>query len=247
MNILKSILGLFFPQNCRICSERADDGGDLCVKCKEAFIREAFVRCPVCEKSVVGCTCGTDFTHHIKEDISDKRFISLTFYDKSSKERITEKLIYMLKDRGEFADFFADELVRELKTQFSRAGENVEEWCVTYIPRSVAKFSEKGFDQSEEIAKRLARKLGAKFERTFFRGVSGTVQKSLGKAERRANAEESIFPQKKHIQTGGKYIVFDDIITTGATMETAIKHLYFCGAAKVFPVSIAKNLPRKIK
>lgn len=243
MNLLRSIISLFFPQNCRICAEKTD-GEELCNECKEKFIREAFARCQQCEKSVAGCVCGADFLDHIKEDIGGKRFISLTFYDKSAKDRITETLIFRLKDRGEFADFFAYELAREINSLFSRSGENIEEWIVTFVPRSVAKFSEKGFDQGEEVAWRLAKKLGVKCESVFKRGASGTVQKSLGKAERRRNAEESIFPLKKHIKNGGKYILFDDIITTGATMETGIKHLYFCGAAKVFPVSIAKNLPK---
>ncbi|MBE6626172.1 MAG: ComF family protein [Ruminococcaceae bacterium] len=245
MSLIERITYLLFPGNCSICGERVNGGDELCDKCKEEFIREAFTRCPICDKSVAGCYCGAGFSEHVKDEIGGKRFVSLTFYDKTAKNRICEKLIYRLKDRGEFASFFADELAREILSLFSRNGEDIKDWQTTYIPRSVAKFSEKGFDQSEEVAKRLANRLGIKFEKVFFRGAGGTVQKSLGREERRINAEESILPMKRHIRPEGKYIVFDDVITTGASMETAIKLLYFYGAAKVLPVSIAKNLPRK--
>ena len=245
MKLLKTVIGLLFPQNCRICSEFTVNGEELCEKCKETFIRESFTRCPECDKSVAGCLCGTQFTEHIKRDIGGKSFISLTFYDKTAADRLTEKLIFRLKDRCEFAEFFAAELAREIKSHFSRSGENIEDWTVTYIPRSAQKFSEKGFDQSEEIAKRLAKMLRIKYSKTFFRGVSGTVQKSLTREQRRANAEESIFPMKKSINKGGKYLLFDDIITTGSSMETAIKHLYFCGAQDVFPISVARSLQKR--
>ncbi len=242
MSFIGKIIDLLLPPNCRLCGDLTEKREELCENCREKFIREAFLHCPACGCTADKCLCGAEFSHHIKEDIGGKLFSVLTFYDKSANDRVTEKLIFRLKDRGEFADFFAKEIARELKTLFKCAGEDISEWTVTYPPRSVGKFKEKGFDQGEEVATRLAKRLGIKCERTFVRCVAGTVQKTLNAKERKTNAEESLVPLRRHIKKGSKYIIFDDIITTGATVETVAKHLYFCGAAAIFPVAIAKAL-----
>jgi len=39
--------------------------------------------------------------------------------------------------------------------------------------------------------------------------------------------------------------VVDDVMPRGATISTSSKNLYFCGAAEVFPVSIAKTMLRR--
>lgn len=150
-------------------------------------------------------------------------------------------MILSLKDRGAFGDYFATMLAREIKSLFERGGGDLTEWIITYPPRSAEKYSEKGFDQSEEIARKIAKKLGVKFSTTFSRTNHGSEQKNLCATDRFSNAETSLVPIRERIRKGGKYIVFDDIITTGATIETMSKHLYFLGAEAVFPVSIART------
>ena len=244
MNIFQKIIDILLPPNCKICGNSSKSGDELCTDCHELFVREAFLRCPRCERAADNCLCSSGFAKHIKTEICGKRYSVLTFYNKNVSDRITEKMIFRLKDRCDFSGFFAKELARNVATLFEKENEDLSEWTVTYIPRSIGKFSEKGFDQGEEVAKRLAKLLKVKFQKTFVRTCSGTVQKSLNAGDRKTNAEESIIPIRKKID-GDKYILFDDIITTGATMETAIKHLYFCGAEAVFPIAIAKNLPKQ--
>ncbi|MBE6616591.1 MAG: ComF family protein [Ruminococcaceae bacterium] len=243
MGFLQKIINLLIPSNCLLC-KNATDGSQLCDECSGKFIRETFLVCPECSKPASKCTCRADFTSHTKTEIAGKRFIALTFYKSKktwSEERITEGMILSLKDRGAFADYFATILAREIKSLFEREGVDLAEWIITYPPRSVEKYAEKGFDQSEEIARKIAKKLGIKFSPTFNRTNHGNVQKSLSAAERFSNAETSLVPIRERIRKGGKYIVFDDIITTGATIETMAKHLYFLGAEAVFPVSIART------
>ena len=243
MGFLQRIINLLIPSNCTIC-KRATNGSQICEECSDKFIKETFLTCGECFKSASKCMCRTDLTTHTKTTILDRKFISLSFYKSKclqSDERITESMIFALKDQGAFADYFATLLSREIKSLFERADINLDEWLITYPPRSIEKFSEKGFDQSEEIARKIAKKLGIKFSKTFTRADFGEVQKNLSAKERHSNAEESLIPIREKILEGGKYIIFDDIITTGATLETMAKHLYFFGAESVFPVSIART------
>lgn len=244
MGIFHKIINILFPSNCIICG-KGTDRCELCSACNERFIKETFLHCGACSKPASRCRCGADFLDHTKTKIGDRGFVTLTFYKSRSTEsdnRITERMLYILKDKGLFAEFFASLLADELRNLFKKENIDPTEWIVTYPPRSKKKFNEKGFDQSEEIACRLAKKIGANFEKTFVRKDSGEVQKNLRAAERFANAEESIIPLRNKIRPGGKYIIFDDIITTGATVETMAKHLYFAGAESVFPVAVCRTL-----
>ena len=66
-------------------------------------------------------------------------------------------------------------------------------------------------------------------------------QKELDRLGRLSNAENTLIPIPGRIPTGGKILLLDDVITSGATVSTAMRHLYFHGALAVFPIAIAKN------
>ena len=243
MNVFERLINFLIPSNCMICGKRTD-GGELCNECSGEFIRESFLKCESCGKPAAKCECGADFTAHTRTKIGGRGFIALTFYKSKATqaaERTTERMIYALKNKGTFAEYFSTLLAGEIRSAFSKDGTDLSEWTVTYPPRSQGKFNRMGFDQSEEIARRLAKKLGVSFSETFTRTDEGEEQKNLRARERYLNAEESRVPIKKNIIKGGKYIIFDDIITSGATVETMAKHLYFAGADSVFPVTVART------
>lgn len=246
MKIIHKILNLIFPITCRICGKRSET--TICDECKEVFLRETFEHCRFCGLTALNCSCNNDFARHTRTEIDGKCSIALSFYKPGScGDRLTERMLFDLKDKGEFACFFAEELARLIKIQFIKSGLDVSEWAVTYIPRSSENIYRKGFDQGEEVARRLAKILGVKFIKTFKRTDFGTAQKSLTSKERKENAENTIVPIRNNISKCKNYLLFDDIITTGATVETAAKHLYFCGAEAVFPVLIAKTRSEFIK
>ncbi len=185
---------------------------------------------------------------HTSTLIGGYSYCVLTFYKSfgsyGASERITEKMIFALKERGEYADFFADEISRELKRLFARADMDISEWIITYPPRSLVKLRQYGFDQCELVVKRISEKLGIPYVGLFER-IDGEEQKSLGAQDRALNADATLKIKKELVKKGGKYIVFDDIITSGSTMSTAARNLYFCGAAEVFPAAIAKSMPKE--
>ena len=251
MKIIQRLLDIIFPSDCTGCGERPAEKYSLCSECRKKYISEGFEKCTVCGENVMKCICSNDYIPHASTLIGGYSYCILTFYKSFSgfghSERITEKMIYALKERGEYADLFADEMTRELERLFRRADEDISEWIITYPPRSAVKFKRYGFDQCELVVKQVSKKLGIPYVRVFER-TDGEEQKSLGAQDRAVNADSTLRIRKDLVKQGGKYIVFDDIITTGSTISTAARHLYFCGASAVFPAAIAKSMTKeKIK
>lgn len=244
MGILSFLVNLLFPSVCPLCGKASENGG-LCTSCHERYLAELFEKCPVCGKAPSDCVCGAGFLAHTRTVLGGSSYCALCWYRTDGDEnRVTERMIWQLKKRGMFADFFAGELGRCLKMRFSAEGETPDGWILTYTPRSAKKYLKYGVDQSEEIGCRLAKHLGIPFQPLFERN-EGLEQKHLNARERMENAEDSLVIRKQKVVKGGKYLLLDDIITSGATMETAAKLLYFHGAGAVYPVAVARTMPKK--
>ncbi len=245
MNIGKSILNLLFPPACVVCGESVGTCG-VCDNCKTRFRREMFSTCPECGKTADKCTCGMrnfDLPSERTTNIGGKTSLSLTFYKNlinRDEDRVTEKMMFALKERHVLFDFFADLVAGAVRREFDKAGVDLSDWILTYIPRSEAKKIEMGYDQSEEVVRRTAEILGIKYAETLNR-LKGSEQKTLDSRNREINAANSIVPIRENVVADGKYILFDDIMTTGASLSIGIRNLRFCGAAEVFPVTIAKT------
>ncbi len=236
------LLSWIFPPTCAYCDcQGARTEGDLCPRCRNLFSREAEERCPRCRRPARDCRCGFTGLPICRPSLT------LTFYKSErawgKSDRLTEKLIFGLKEKGAYVPFFVTELADAIIHRFDAENERLNGWLVTWIPRSGNGYRSCGFDQAEETAVRLARRLRLKHDKLFFRGESETEQKQLGSEARLVHAQETIVPVRSRIPNGGKILLIDDILTTGASMDTAARHLLFGGAETVLPVTIAKTMP----
>ncbi len=253
-----TLLSLLFPPTCALCGNRAARDG-LCEDCLKAFAAETFLKCPRCGNPADRCSCGEDFARDlpVRTDseadsaAGGRKLYALTFYlpenrkKEDGEKRVTDAMILRLKEDGSFADFFAGELAREIGGLLERRGEDPRTWTVTWCPRSPEKFMKTGFDQGEEISRRLAKRLGSRSEALLLRADLSEEQKSLGAEQRRENAQTSLGVRRKKMKPGMKILLVDDILTTGSTVKASAELLYAAGAERVFPVLIAKTLPRE--
>lgn len=241
-------LDLLCPAVCPFCGEAAGQRSELCAKCTSIYLSERKRRCPQCGQTVDRCACGCEFQRFSRTVIDGRTHLSLSFYMGSQTARsngyFTEQMILQLKDHGRFARFFADRLSNEVEHLFDSAAMPLNDWILTYTPRSIANFTKAGLDQSEEVTRYMSRRLKIPCVKTFAK-VEGDEQKTLSAEDRMVNACTTLVPRKKAIRHGGKYLLFDDIITSGATVIAASRHLYFCGAAEVFPISLARSIPKE--
>ncbi len=111
---------------------------------------------------------------------------------------------------------------------------------VTGIPLSTARFRERGYNQSEILAKSFSKKTQIKLNKQILnRKKSTLIQVDLNRKDRLKNMESAFwFVGRKKIK-GKKIILIDDVATTGATLQNAAKVLKNAGAEKITVLIIA--------
>ncbi|KKQ92204.1 MAG: hypothetical protein UT58_C0003G0015 [Microgenomates group bacterium GW2011_GWC1_39_7b] len=223
-----SLLDLIFPKTCLSCGK---EGKYICENClgKARILKPA---CPYCEKpSIDGFThtkCGKKYG-----------LDGLTSFWKY--EGVLKKAIWALKFKyatqvgGELASI----LVRELVT-----GSHPVNGTLVPIPIYWQRENVRGFNQSEEIGKLIAKEMGWKFiPDLLIKNKSTKSQVELTVEGRKQNLRGvfCIDPyHKSAILNLKSVILFDDVFTTGSTLKEAAKVLKRAGVEKVWGMTIAR-------
>ena len=127
---------------------------------------------------------------------------------------------------------------------FTKNKLNPEEWFITYPPRSRVEAKKYGFDQSKQLAELISEYTGMKLYRCFERKNS-KMQKNLNIYERKINADGT-YSLKNGVQIKGKkFVIIDDVITTGSTINACASLLMSAGATDVFPVSVSRTKKKR--
>lgn len=153
---------------------------------------------------------------------------------------------------------------------FAELGQKMGEWMktnfvpefwegavFTYIPLHRKRENWRGFNQSEILAKEIAKTFNAPYERLLVRLKNTAIQKDLAKEEREVNMQ-SAFACKTQVGNwydflfqintrenvrpqGKKILIVDDVATTGATLLSAGRVLKQAGAKQVFGLTLARD------
>ncbi len=108
------------------------------------------------------------------------------------------------------------------------------------IPIHFAKKRERGFNQSDLIAKGLCRKSGLIFSDDILIRKKYTVtQTKLNKSDRKKNMTDVFEVKKNQNITNKSILLIDDVLTTGSTLNSAAAKLIESGAKKVGIATLA--------
>ena len=241
---------LFLVRKCISCREILDYkhfDGALCAKCRDAFEAAKTQSCPKCFGAACECSCQPSMLSKSGSLTLRKLF----FYSAENDNEPQNKLIYFLKHnpnkRG--FEFCAEQIWNMLKDELEslELKSVCDEMFVVNMPRGRASVRQYGFDQSAEICKALSRISGIPYVKALSRKNGGKEQKKLNAAQRRENVSGKIYPHEKAlVDVNGKYaILFDDVVTTGASMESCIKILRKMQVKGVICVALATDLKNK--
>jgi predicted amidophosphoribosyltransferase len=100
----------------------------------------------------------------------------------------------------------------------------------------------RGFNQSEEIGKLVAREMGWGFVPDLLvKNKSTASQVELSVKERKENLQ-GVFSLSPNISISEcpSIVLFDDVFTTGSTLKEAAKVLRHAGVEKVWGMTIAR-------
>jgi ComF family protein len=114
------------------------------------------------------------------------------------------------------------------------------------VPISRERSRARGFNQSERIAATLSRMLDKPFRTDILKKTVNTSSQMGLSREKRMNNLKGSFTVCGSEQINGRTILLaDDVITTGATIETCSKELLKNGAKKVVGFTLAKVLSHR--
>ena len=223
--VARRIANLVFGGTCPLCRGAAGYAGDeslLCAACERDLPRLcASELCPRCAlPSPGGALCGACLAAPPRFDAT----VAALAY-----RFPTDLLVQALKFRGVLA--FAAPLGHELAQRVAGAGAARVD-AVLPVPLSAARLRERGYNQSMEIARTVARALGPKLQPWLCeRNRDTRAQVDLPAADRVRNVRGA-FRCPRPLE-GIAVAVVDDVMTTGATLDEIAGALKRAGAARV--------------
>lgn len=232
----------FKVRRCGGCGEILDfehARSAFCPKCNLRWRIAKTETCPVCAQSAVECLCAPKGL----KNSGAICLIKLYLYHPSKSGQPQNRLLYRIKRyrNKRLSSFIADELspriISELKVLELDAKTDA---VLVSVPRGKSARRTNGFDQSEIICRCLSDKLQIPYENIIKRARESGEQKKLTKDSRFRNVEASF---KCVGALENKYaILFDDVVTTGASMAACVKLLKKAGAKGVICVCMASTV-----
>ena len=112
---------------------------------------------------------------------------------------------------------------------------------VTAVPLHWRKKWQRGFNQSELLARAIARRRGIPMVHALARARFTKTQAGLSNTERRKNVAAA-FRSRRAAETlaGKRVLLIDDVMTTGSTAAACARALKQAGAARVVLATIAR-------
>ena len=136
---------------------------------------------------------------------------------------------------GDPADAFAEQLAGEP----ARARRSTGIDAIAAVPLHGVRRRERGYDQAVLIARRLADLLEVPTDPGCLTRVRATrSQTALARSERVENVRAA-FAAERGLCHGRRFLLIDDVVTTGATFAAAADALFRAGASSVACLAVA--------
>lgn len=216
-------MNLFYEEKkiCICCNERVQ-------KNEMEFVNKDIGICRVCHRRLEPVTKDSPFEGTPEVDY----VFSAYYYNDTLKGLIgrykfrRERAIGLL-----FADMMYDR-VRDIPIFDSLD-------FIAPMPLSLRRIKERSFNQAEVMAKYFSEVAGIPYSTCVCRSKNTVPQSTLKARDRVKNITDSFVADKSKV--AGKHILlFDDIFTTGSTMNDCAKELKSKGASKVVGMTFAK-------
>jgi ComF family protein len=232
-------VSLFFPEVCQLCHEEraAVKDGFVGPRC---WAQVRFIRAPFCER------CGLPFSGDLTTNFICTNCNEIELHFTSARSAVVAKTvvleaIHRFKYSGAlwFENFLADLLLREAVPDLS-AGK----WDgIIPVPLHPVKQREREFNQAEVLARHLGAALKIPVETKILQRTSPTLtQTKLTRDERASNMAGAFAVRDGKRLAGRKFILLDDVFTTGATTNACAKALRAAGAAELCVWTVARGL-----
>jgi ComF family protein len=205
---MKSFLDILFPKSCSICKRK---GTYLCDRCKKLFKR-SIPECYICRR------ISNDYqTHNSCKSKNSLNSIYIAWeYNSLSSDLLKKyKYGYAYDISSTLSDFFIETV---LNSTYRKLLINS---LIINVPISSNRLHERGFNQTYDIAKKVAEEFSIEFNDSLMIRKSTSEHQSLkDKTERDSISKNDFLSLKEpNISKYRSITIVDDVVTTGATLE----------------------------
>jgi len=225
-----NILNLLFPSHCNICNKKmAQDIDPICLDC---FKKIKAVPEPICQ------ICGQPSFQTICYQCEKSKPLFTQARAAGIYEGVLKKSIHLFKyqNKRNLSRTLSDLLLRFLVKNL--------DWLVVDflvpVPLNKLRLRERGYNQSEFLARELSRLLKIKLSSGNLRrkGISSPQVKS-GRKERGKNVAGSFYLNKPKIFYNKKILLIDDVFTTGSTANACAQILKEAEVREILVLAVA--------
>jgi competence protein ComFC len=225
MKFLKDFFRIFYP--------------DLCANCENQLEKNENTICTFCRHDLP----LTNFTNYSENKIA-KTFYGRIIIEKANtllfyrKEGITKKLIHELKYKGneEIGSFFGNWLGEILKQNNEFSDINL----IVPVPLHPKKLKQRGYNQVSKFGEKLSYHLNKPFlENVLLRTSTSKTQTFKARFERFNNNDTKFQSKNTSSFKNNHILLIDDVITTGATIESCAKELQKTEGVKISILTMA--------
>lgn len=211
----------------------------VCAGCNDTLFRNEDVLCTSCLYNLPRTNFHRDSVNEVAQIFWGRaRVENAASFLYFQKKGIVQAVLHKLKYKGEkeLGVFMGRIYGHELRdTAFAQVD------VIIPVPLHIKKLKERGYNQSEMLAKGLAEVLNKPVDVTSLkRRIANPTQTRKHRYERWLNVNE-VFEVTNPENLGNKHILLvDDVVTTGATLESCANVILECENTKVSIVTLAK-------
>ncbi len=232
----RGVFDLVFPRDCAVTLEPMDEEERLHLSADGAnqLARIGDPRCLTCGHPFEGILEGERACPHCLDLRPAFARAVCAFRARGPARRIIHRIKY------ERCPFLADDLAHAALTDdiFRR---HLAGSVLVPVPLHAARRFDRGYNQAERIAMVLAKYVAGCRAEFLLRKQHETIsQTRLGRQERRKNvAGAFVIADRMSVDPATRYVVIDDVLTTGATLHACALTLRKAGAALVDAAALA--------
>lgn len=225
---IQAALDLAFPRNCVHCGNTVEQSpyDFVCAACASEVVECLPPACKTCGYPFYGMVIATKSCPHCIDldpvfDQGKTLFLAKGVGRSLLHELKYRKKLFVLKD------------ISKIVCHTTHYLEFIDNASLVPVPLHPVKLRERGFNQSEQIAKMLIKTTGSnsQIERLLVRKQYTQSQTRLNQSERYQNVKNAFaLAPNSVLIPNRKYILIDDVFTTGSTLNACAHVLRKAGA-----------------
>lgn len=236
---LDPLLSLVYPDACQLCAtgRAGPDDGYVCTACRAGL---RFVGDPLCQR------CGLPFAGEFSGPFTcgNCAGVRLHFEDARAAVRAEGVALEVIHRYKYQQALWFEPLLGRLLVESAGPTLVDERWdAVIPVPLHPVREREREFNQADRLGRILADAIGIPLQPRWLRRSRATdTQTRLTREKRHENVRNAFEMDRPRDLSGGRFVVVDDVLTTGATTSAVAAVLRRAGAERVVVRTVARGV-----